>query len=72
MHVTKVSSDDPNSYHFYMFHHLFNQIGILKEHIHIPNGVTGNHEAEAIYRMFSGEVSTEFPASVLRKHHSGG
>ncbi|MEH7535542.1 hypothetical protein V7167_15075 [Bacillus toyonensis] len=23
---------------------------------------------EAIYRMFSGEVSTEFPASVLRKH----
>lgn len=34
------------SYHFFMFEHLFNHIDIPKNHIHILNGMVQNPEAE--------------------------
>jgi len=37
-----LASDDPQSYHYYMHHNLFNHINIKKENVHVPNGASEN------------------------------
>jgi glucosamine-6-phosphate deaminase len=52
--VTTVNLDEyvgslenhPNSYHYYMYEHLFDHIDLLKEQIHIPNGAAENTQDE--------------------------
>ncbi len=36
---------DPQSYHYFMHHHLFQHINIPKQNIYIPSGTTDNYEA---------------------------
>lgn len=38
---------NPNSYHYFMYNHLFNYIDIPNENINIPNGMSANLEEEA-------------------------
>lgn len=37
---------DPNSYHYYMYHNFFNKINIKEKNIHIPNGKAKNFKKE--------------------------
>ena len=37
--------NDPQSYHYFMHHHLFQHINIPKQNIYIPSGTTDNYEA---------------------------
>lgn len=37
--------DNPQSYHYFMHHHLFQHINIPKQNIYIPSGTTDNYEA---------------------------
>lgn len=37
--------DHPQSYHYYMFEHLFNHVNIKRENIHIPDGLAKDVEA---------------------------
>lgn len=38
--------EDPNSYHAFMWEHLFRYINIKQEHIHIPDGMAADAQAE--------------------------
>lgn len=38
--------EHPQSYHYYMFHNLFNHIDVKKENIHIPNGMADDLDEE--------------------------
>ncbi len=40
--------EDPNSYRYYMNHHLFDHINIDKRNTHLPNGMTDNDECEGV------------------------
>ncbi|PLR94450.1 glucosamine-6-phosphate deaminase [Bacillus sp. T33-2] len=42
-----ISPENPNSYHYFMYKHLFNDINIPKENVHIPNGQSDDIEQEA-------------------------
>jgi glucosamine-6-phosphate deaminase len=42
-----IAQDHPNSYHSFMFEHLFNHINILKKNVHIPNGLSDDINQEA-------------------------
>jgi glucosamine-6-phosphate deaminase len=41
-----LAPDDPNSYHHYMRHHLFQHVNIAPENTHLPNGAAADIEAE--------------------------
>lgn len=41
-----LSPENPNSYHYFMFHQFFDHIDIQRENIHIPSGL-GNPEENA-------------------------
>lgn len=41
-----VATDNPHSYHAYMFKNLFDAINIHRKNIHIPNGMAGDLERE--------------------------
>jgi len=41
-----VSADSPNSYHHYMYEHLFRHININLRHAHLPNGMAADSAAE--------------------------
>ncbi len=41
-----LSPDNPNSYHAFMHKHLFSQVDIPLENVHIPNGMADNIEKE--------------------------
>ncbi|MGG3467316.1 glucosamine-6-phosphate deaminase [Neobacillus pocheonensis] len=43
-----IAPDDPNSYHAFMFKHLFDHINIPKKNVHIPNGLSNDILLEAI------------------------
>lgn len=43
-----IEASHPNSYHYYMTDHLFSHINIEKDHIHIPNGLASDYEAECV------------------------
>lgn len=43
-----LESSHPNSYHYFMYNHLFNYIDIPSENVNIPNGVASNLKQEAI------------------------
>ena len=48
-----LSGDNPNSYRYFMNHHLFDHINIDKANTHVPNGNAVDLEAEAIrYEKF--------------------
>lgn len=38
--------EHPQSYHYYMWHNLFNHINVRKDRVHIPNGVAEDLEEE--------------------------
>lgn len=40
--------EDPNSYHAFMQEHLFRHVNIEREHIHIPDGMAADEQAECI------------------------
>jgi glucosamine-6-phosphate deaminase len=42
-----IAQDHPNSYHSFMFEHLFNHINIPKKNVHIPNGLSDDINQEA-------------------------
>jgi glucosamine-6-phosphate deaminase len=52
-----LSTDDPNSYHFYMNEKLFNHIDIPSEQIHIPNGQASDLLAEC--QNYEQQISEE-------------
>jgi glucosamine-6-phosphate deaminase len=41
-----LSSDDPNSYHYYMKEHFVRHLNIRPNHVHLPNGLADDLEAE--------------------------
>ncbi len=41
-----LAPDDPNSYHFYMRQHLFNQVNLDPARTHLPDGAATNHQDE--------------------------
>ncbi|CAH0343887.1 glucosamine-6-phosphate deaminase [Bacillus sp. CECT 9360] len=43
-----LESGDPNSYHYFMYNHLFNYIDIPTGNVNIPNGMACNLKEEAI------------------------
>lgn len=43
-----LSTDNINSYHYYMYNNLFNHVNIKKENIFIPNGMTSDIEKECM------------------------
>lgn len=43
-----IAPDNPASYHFYMFEHLFKHIDIPKSNIHIPNGIADDITQESV------------------------
>jgi glucosamine-6-phosphate deaminase len=55
-HVTTFNLDeyiglepqDPNSYHYYMYHHLFAHIDLPIEQVHLPRGNTDNSKEECL------------------------
>ncbi|MDN3019431.1 glucosamine-6-phosphate deaminase [Paenibacillus sp. BSR1-1] len=42
-----IAPDDPNSYHSFMFKHLFDYINIPREKVYIPNGLSADIHQEA-------------------------
>ena len=42
----KISKENEQSYHYYMYHHLFSHINVKEQNVHIPNGNVDDVDAE--------------------------